>query len=653
MTPAIVGVLITAVFCLGAAGLGRLLVGRWLTDIDRAARPGICGLTGLGAIGLLSLAVGLLPGGLLWGLYIVGGLVLVGLGSVAMILREIPFKMAPPKGLGLLFPIAIGLFLLFSLVGVLSPSDTMDWDTLAYHLAVPKLWLAAGQIQFIPSISHSNFPCTADVLYVWGLQWGGQYGAKAFSLAFFLFGLLAIFGLARQRYGTWAGWWSALAFASIPVVVWESGTAYIDVAHGVYAGLGIVLVALWLESQAERRFLYLGGIMLGFAAGTKYTGLQTLFVVCVVILAVLAARKEVRQGLHGAFLVGLVAVAVSAPWYIKNIVNTGNPVYPFFFEKLGGKNWDQRRADIYRNEQQTFGVGRTEKGRDALQIGAGVLGLAYQPGRFVNPGQDSGLGTPLGAVGVSVLVSLMFWLISGKMGRFESAALCSVVVSLLPWYFLSQQSRYFVPLSVPLCVLAGGAVVRLKMGQIMAGVVALQSIISLYIVNELRVSNQLPVVVGKIDTDQYQKSNIAFYEASLSVNESLKPLGANAKVALYDEVFGFLLDVPYMWANPGHSTLIPYDKMTDGMSYTEGMKKLGFTHVYISLSPIVKDPAFVQTWLAAMGLPSQSVTWTPETRNANFADWQSKWQVLLADAVREGRLEPQQTYRHGILFRFK
>ncbi len=653
MIPPIVGALITGLVGIAAAGLGRLLIGRWTMEMDRAARPGICGLVGLGALGLLTLAIGLIPGGLHGGIYIIAALVVVGLVSVVQIVRELPLKISLPSGLGLLFPLTIGLFVLFGLVGVLAPSDTMDWDTLAYHLAVPKLWLTAGQIDFIPSISHSNFPCTVDALYIWGLQWGGQHGAKAFSLVFFVLGILSIFGLARQRYGDRAAWWSALAFASIPVVGWESGTAYIDVAHGLYAGLGMVFVALWLDAPEDKKNLWLAGIFMGFAAGTKYTGLQTLFVVCVVIFAVLSLRKQVGPGFQAACLVGLIAVAISAPWYIKNVVNTGNPVYPFFFEKLKGKNWDQRRADIYRNEQQTFGVGRTEKGRDATQMGAGVWGLAYQPGRFVNPGQDAGLGTPLGAVGVAVLVSLLFWMVSGRARRFESAALACVVVSLIPWYFLSQQSRYFVPLSVPLCLLAGGAVVRLKLGQLMAAIVTVQSLITLYVANELRVSGLLPVVLGKVDAADYQKANLSFYEASVSINESLKPLGAGGKVALYDEVFGFLLDVPYMWANPGHSTLIPYDDMTDGKAYVGGMKRLGFSHAYISLSPIVKDPAFAQSWLGAMGLPSSSGPWTAEARASNYSDWQSKWQVLLADAVKEGLMEPEQTYRHGILFRFK
>src|SRR6202011_1887734 len=115
------------------------------------------------------------------------------------------------------------LAILFATVSVLAPSDTMEWDTLAYHLAVPKLWLQAGQIQPISYIHHSNFPFAVDNLYIWGLAWGGEEGAKAFTLAFHTYGIFAVFGFARQVYGELAGWWAALTWATIPAVLWLSG----------------------------------------------------------------------------------------------------------------------------------------------------------------------------------------------------------------------------------------------------------------------------------------------------------------------------------------------------------------------------------------------------------------------------------------------
>lgn len=642
------GVLITLLFCVGAAGVGRVLLFRGNVALDPAAAWGVSGLLGLGAMGLTTLAIGFVPGGLSsWGIFVMGVLALFGF---TVIVSEIERPvLRKPEGLEALAPLAIVIAALFALVSVLAPSDAMDWDTLAYHLAVPKLWIAAGKIGYVPYIHHSNFPFTVDLLYVWGLRWGGESGAKAFQLGFLLIGALLVFGLARQRYGQRAGLWGAVAFVTVPVILWESGSAYIDVAHGLYAGGGIVLAA-WAASDAERRRLIVpAGLLLGFAAGTKYTGLQTIAALGLVLVLAGLARKQFADGFKQAAIAGGLAVLVASPWFVKNVVNTGNPVYPFFYERLGGHDWDQRRADIYRNEQQTFGVGRNGDKRDPTAIGHAIFGLAYQPGRFVNPRQDLGMGTPLGAVGLAMMAGLLLWPLAGRIGRFEGVLLGTVGVSLAMWFFLSQQSRYIVPLAVPLAVLVGGATALRGFAQMAMGAVGLQAAYTLWLVQGQLVVPKVQVVLGKVDATEYRKASIPFFEASQAINQEVK----GGKVALYDEVFGFLLDVPYFWANPAHSTVIPYDGMKTADDYVQEMKKLGFTHVYVSLSPVVKSKEMRNWWIASMGLANDPSAqgFSPEKRTELFNNWETKYHILIADAVREGKLIPSQNFRSGILFR--
>ena len=644
------GVFVTALFTLGTIGFGRFLLSRWASDWDPAEKTGIFGLVGLGTMGLLTLFLGLLPDGLHWGLFVIGGIAVWGFVHLVQMYKAGETKFAKPEGINLLFVLAIGMAALFALVGVLAPSDTLDWDTLAYHLAVPKLWLQVGQIHFIPYIHHSNFPSTIEDLYVWGLTWGGQSGAKAFSLMYLVLGVIAIFGICRRQYSAQAAWWAALCFATVPVVMWESGTGYIDVAHGLYGGLGVLFVARWLTGKTNKSDLILAGVLLGFAAGTKYTGLQTIGVTGLVILIAMAQRKASAEGFKSALLVAGIAMVVSGSWYVKNVVQTGNPVYPFFYEKFGGKNWDQRRADVYREEQQKFGAGLESERHSPTQLGNAVLGLAYQPGRYVNPQEDLGLGTPLGAVGLVVIAGALIWGLSGRLQRFEVAILGVVGVSLLMWFFLSKQSRYVVPLTVPLAVLAGGAIAKLPIGRFLAGATVLQAAYSLGLVYLQRFDSQIQPVLGKVSAEEYQSHAVGFFTPSQVINK----VAAKGKVALYDEVFGYLLDVPYMWANPPHCTVIPYDSMKTGDDYVAELKREGFTHVYINLSPMVKAREFVPKWIGAMGLGQNPIPFSDKERTDMMANWRDKWMVLLADAVATKKLTPvPELQKGGILFKIE
>lgn len=648
------GVLITLLFSAGAACFGHLLIRRVTRSLDPALRLGLVGLIGLGALGTLSLFIGLAPGGLRTGGTLI--VVLIATASAALAVRSKSYRvpMALPKGPQLLLLLPIALACLMALIGVLAPADTVEWDSLAYHLAVPKLWLKAGQIYPISFIHHSNFPFAVDNLYIWGLSWGGESGAKAFTLAFHLFGICAVFGLARQVYGQLAAWWSSLAWTTIPVVLWLSGTAYIDVQNGLYAGLGIALAALWIRERSPN-LPWLAGILLGLAAGSKYTGLQTIFAVgAVAVVAMVLSRKQ-DSGLpvKGLAIAAGLALVISAPWYIKNTIWAGNPVYPFFYGKLGGKNWSEWQASIYQVEQQSFGVGR--EGSDGhlkpQEIAHAILGLGYQPGRYVNPGQTIGGGFPIGAVGFVVVGTLIVWLISGRTTAFESAVLGTILLSLAMWFVLSQQSRYIIALGVPLSVLAGGGVLRLRAGPILAGAIVLQALVSFYVQKTLRLDTQLPVAFGRVSKEEYRQTTTAFSQPAAYLNETVK----DGKVALYDEVFGFLLEVDYFWANPGHTSELGYESMENGGDLVSMLNQHRFTHVYINLLPpgTDKQNPDIQAWLNSTGLFGPATPMPAGRRGELMKDLNWRYKILLAEAMAQGRLIPIQSFGPRVILQVR
>ncbi|MBX7131411.1 MAG: hypothetical protein K1X67_01920 [Fimbriimonadaceae bacterium] len=724
--------LVTLLLCILAALGGGGVLWRLKRPLDPAERLGVGGLVGLGALGWITFFIGLVPGGikipaLIWVIALLG--VLAGWNYFTTGFKtDGKFKLS--TGPWLLAPAALVLLMLLPVVNALAPSDSMDWDSLAYHLAVPKLWLEAGKMVYIPFIHHSNFPFTVDNLYIWGLQWGGQTGAKTFTIGFLVFGAMAVFGMARRWTGkTAAGWWAALAFVGVPVVLWESGSGYIDVAHGLFAGLGILYLA---EAVTREDGSWgLAAVLFGLAAGSKYTGLQTIAASCFVCGTAVLMLRMGRPMLVRILAAGLVAVVIASPWYVRTAINTGNPVYPFFYEKLGGHDWDAWRASIYRDEQQTFGVGRTETGRNPAALPSAVVGLAFQPGRYINPGQTEGRGFPMGALGAAIILAALLGVGTCRLSRRDALVLGVVGVSLLMWFFLSQQSRYLTSLVVPLAVLSGvwtavarpsrprGANSQIQEGiseggtqsrvpsgsgtadseslnpvarpsrprsansqieegiseggtqsrvpsgshaapfgnsasaggtaapRVLAIIIVLQAAYTFWLIKTAQTDRQLPVVMGRQSVDDYLKTGLSFHEPAKTLNEVAK----GGKVALYDEVFGYLLDVPYFWANPGHSTRIRYEQLENGDEWSDEMLSQGFTHVYVNLQYF--DRPGLDRFAEAAGLNGPARPYTDQERADLSSDLRNKWRTLIADAAAKGRLRIVKGFPSSIVWELR
>lgn len=649
--------ILSIIITLGIAYLtmvtGWLFVQKPMEGRHPAAVAGVAGLLGLGGLGLLTGLLGLLPGGVM---------IATGAGIFCLLLGlflgvkqgriGLRFFGRRPQGFEWLGFAAVGFTTLVGLINALAPSLISDWDTIAYHLAVPKIWMTDGQIHPITFIHHSNFPGSVDSLYLWGLQYGGQTGAKAFTLAFFLFGALAIFGFARERYGSSAACWATAAFATIPVLAWETGSGYIDVAHGLFAGLGAWVLLLGFESSRRGEML-VGAALLGFAAGSKYTGLQGLICIGLVLLALGISRKGTDW--KGMGIAAALAVVVCAPWYLRNIAWTGNPVYPFFYEQFRGKHWTQLQADVYKNEQKSFGV----QDGGLMRAGPAVLGLAYSPGRYINPdqrlrvenGQPLGAnGDPKGATGPVVIAALLcglaFWRRLTPKGMIAEAGVLSwVLLGLGMWFMLSQQSRYALSFAPPLCIVVGGLVTQIAVGRVLGALVVLQCLWTGYLAKEqLLGPERVRAALGATDTQTYLRGGLSFYEAAEYLNEQKAK-----RVALFDEVFGFYLDVPYFWASYGHTDEMGYETMKSSDEFVASLKGLGIDRLYVKLQP--GDPEGTRRWLDAMGF-SGTPTPLPEAEKAALVkDPQSCWRAYLVDAVVGGKIAFEKQTRGGLIFK--
>lgn len=238
-------------------------------------------------------------------------------------------------------PLTLRIFLLLSLATALlrALAPPTAWDALVYHLTVPQRILMAGRwLPFNDILPHEDFPMLMSSLYLLAMLMRGDIAAQCIHL---LFGLmtLGLIALTTRQMSSREAVPTALAITlSIPIVMLLSSWAYSDIALTFYTLAAVYAYQRWLTERTQG-YLIVAGLMAGLALGLKYTS----FLLPVGIIAfLLYDGRGSRVRAIGVFT--LACAVTAAPWYLKNLWFTGNPVYPLVF---GGPHWDALRAVWY------------------------------------------------------------------------------------------------------------------------------------------------------------------------------------------------------------------------------------------------------------------------------------------------------------------
>lgn len=556
------------------AGLGRVCSGLWRPGPSlRSERMIIDTAFGLGLLSLVILALGigqmLSPAGAI--IFMVPAVIaLLGLRSVVPDLIAIVRRVfsCPRSAVSIVTFVMLAALALSALIPALAPPSMSDWDSLAYHLSVPKLYLQHGGIYYIDVMSHSNFPLLLEMLYIPGLALGSPAGAKMMHYWMGVLLIGAVVVVVRRHFDAKAAPLAAIAVASMPMVLWEATTAYVDLATALYTVLGVHLVLSYLDSS-DRKFLVGTGIAAGFAASTKMTGSALIPVLAGWVLVDRLISEKREFAWKPALLAAAIGVVVCAPWYLRSFIYTGNPVYPFFYSIFGGANWTPELAAHYSEQQALFGVGR-----DLASFVFLPYDLTFNSHAFYD---TAGL-----FIGPIVLVSLPVLVVSHFATRKLRGIGAFIALQWVIWFMLTQQSRYLLPTLALLAVLVSVLVYResrLRFARAaLWGAFILTAVFGLWTMYPAFVE-AAPVVAGAESSDQYLSRAVDTYDAQKWMNEEL-PRGA--VVALYGDTRGFYLDRKYVWADYGHDARFSI-KHKSVEELLNNLKQHGVTHAMVNL----------------------------------------------------------------------
>lgn len=231
------------------------------------------------------------------------------------------------------------------------------WDALTYHLAVPQKYAAAHGLVYLPQSIYSSMPLGATMFYLWGILWDGLTCANASYFAASILVVALVYRLGRL----WLPQFYAAAAAFLvfftPVFFVVMPGAHVD--HFLMAYAAAALYVYFLPGSAAgssaRRPLAVG-VFVGAALAVKYTSVYILGAFAPVLVYDLVRR---RLRWRDVALLLCVAFAFVAPWLVKAYVERGNPLFPLFYDVLGGRDFSRLQAEHLVSWQHTMGAGRS------------------------------------------------------------------------------------------------------------------------------------------------------------------------------------------------------------------------------------------------------------------------------------------------------
>lgn len=478
----------------------------------------------------------------------------------------------------LLLFISAGSVLWIVLTHALMPPH--EWDEVAYHLALPKLYVQAHRVVYVPFIVHSNWPMNSEMLFSVSLMWGSDIAPHLLMLGAAILTVLGLLVVAHGYFDDRVGVVAVALFLSVTLVKRLAGTGLIDLGPGVYVLPALVALERWRQ---ERRWswLVLSGAYSGFAAGSKLMGGGFPILLGLLLLAGELRQRPRQLGLALRYgtVYGLAGLVVAGPWYLRSFLWTGNPIWPFAYNIIGGRNWDALGDEYYYKESLLEGyalfVPQTPVG--LLQS---FIYLLTRPAEMGGYAGGLGVVVPLGALGAGALVRRaprLLW---------QSLLVCAGFY--LMWFaFVSHQLRFLLPV-VPLMALAAAYLFVWLYGKVHWRWLQAGLLMGLLVVAFLEwpwasegeralLASRIPYLRGQMSRDAWLDTQIDVMPLFRYANTQL-PAGARILLLPYEDRT-YYLDRDYIWGNPMSQRVIPFERFSTAAELAVGLRRMGITHI--------------------------------------------------------------------------
>lgn len=240
-----------------------------------------------------------------------------------------------PKNLELFcLAVILGFALVKISINLVNPP--FGWDNLNYHFSFPVEWLKQGNLDNPITISDdpspSYYPINGSLYFLWLiLPLKNVFLADLGQIPFFILAFLAIYSLGiKLNLSKENAYFASCLFTLIPNYFKQMEIAYVDVM--VVALFLVCLNYLFLlEEEFSLKYILIYSISLGLFLGTKTIALS--YGILLLIPFVYLCFKNNKS--YALILLFLIVIILGGFTYIRNFLETRNPLYPLDFSLFG------------------------------------------------------------------------------------------------------------------------------------------------------------------------------------------------------------------------------------------------------------------------------------------------------------------------------
>jgi len=473
---------------------------------------------------------------------------------------------------------------------IISFSPPWNNDALAYHLAVPKIYIDHHKIIYLPYIFFSNFPSLIDFISLIGLLLHSGILSHLFAYALSVTLVIAIYSFCKKFFNTRIAILASLIFYSFPMVIEFVSTVYIDIQLALFVFLSIYGLFMYFHSR-KNSWLFLSSIFIGFAISSKIFGILAfigIFILLAYNLFLMLSKREIKfQNVFFKILVFcLIAFIITMPWLVKSYFFTENPVWPLFFNIFGGKYWDIEHYESNKNEvlgRELSIINYIRVPWDMhVQIVEWKDELDLRIGRNLQEGEHFG----------PFLIFLPFYFFFRKKNRILNAFFFFIFIYVTLWFFIANIGRYLLYLAPLVAIISAYVIIELFKNKYLSKVLMILLIFTFsfnLLVWAGGNTKDVVVALGFESEKSFYERQAPVYKPSEFINSNLPE---NSKILLFKEAKGFFLERDYVWADPPTQVYINHSKFKNEKDYYEELKKLGITHILVNNGSFAKYRGF-------------------------------------------------------------